>query len=73
MALASVVLDILHEAAFAAPGMIDQQFRIFPEDPVNQFRRSLRDPAHCIDAVPLQAPCCPTGHLPEVCDRLVVP
>lgn len=73
MGLGSVVLDVLHLAAFPAPRMVDQELRVLTEGFVDVLLRVLCDPAHRVDTVLGQPVYCSGGDLPEVRQGFVIP
>ena len=73
MGLGSVVLDVLHLAAFPAPRMVDQELRVLAEGLVHELLRGLRYTTHCTDSKLGQPIHCSGGDLPEVRQRFVVP
>ena len=74
--LGAVGVDLLHAAGLEAPGMVDQNFGVHPELPVEGVLRVEAGPgqlAHGVDAVLFQPAHRAGADLPEVGQRLVVP
>ena len=74
--LGAVGVDLLHAARLDTPGVIDQNFRVHPELPVQHIfavKAGAGQLTHGVDAVLFQPPHRAGAHLPEVGQGLVVP
>ena len=66
-----VGLDVRNGAALPAPGVVDEQLRVHPEELIKAVLVTLGDALHIDDPVVAQPVGCPRSHPPEVGEGLV--
>ena len=66
-------LDVRDGDGLPSPGVVDEQFRVDAEDPVQKVLRRVRDVPHGVDAVVREPPHGPAADAPEVGEGEVVP
>ena len=71
-----VRLDLCHRAGLPAPGVVDEELRVHPEEPVEEVlvrQGAPGDIAHGVQPVGLQLLGVPTAHPPKIREGTVVP